>query len=72
MGFRPVEQYTAIENKVRHCDIVSAAQNLNETVIGYRIFEGSSPNIVINPNKNDRFIFSREDQLIVLAQQLYT
>ncbi len=72
MGFRPVERYTTIGDKVRHYDIVSAAQNLNETVIGYRIFEESNPSIVINPNKNDRFIFSREDQLIVLAQQLYT
>ena len=72
MGFRPVERYSNIDDEVKHCDIVSAAQNLNETVIGYRIFKGSNPNIVINPNKNDCFIFSKEDQLIVLAQQLYT
>ena len=72
MGFRPVELYSNIGDEVKHYDIVSAAQNLNETVIGYRIFKGSNPNIVINPNKNDCFIFSKEDQLIVLAQQLYT
>ena len=72
MGFRPVERYSIIGDEVKHCDIVSTAQNLNETVIGYRIFGGSNPNIVINPNKNDCFIFSKEDQLIVLAQQLYT
>ena len=72
MGFRPVERYSNIDDEVKHCDIVSAAQNLNETVIGYRLFKDSNPNIVINPNKNDCFIFSKEDQLIVLAQQLYT
>ena len=72
MGFRPVERYSNIDDEVKHCDIVSAAQNLNETVIGYRLFKDSNPNIIINPNKNDCFIFSNEDQLIVLAQQLYT
>ena len=72
MGFRPMERYTTIGEKTNHGDIVKAAQGLNETVIGYRIFDEIDPSIVINPNKNECFQFSNKDQLIVLAQQLYT
>ena len=72
MGFRPMERYTTIGEKTNHGDIVKAAQGLNETVIGYKIFDEIDPSIIINPNKNECFQFSNKDQLIVLAQQLYT
>ena len=72
MGFRPMERYTTIGKKTSHGDIVKAAQGLNETVIGYKIFDEIDPSITINPNKNECFQFSNKDQLIVLAQQLYT
>ena len=38
----------------------------------YKIFDEIEPSIIINPNKNECFQFSNKDQLIVLAQQLYT
>ena len=71
MGFRPVEQYVNLDEKINHGRMVEIAQRFNETVIGYKLFRESKPEIIINPNKNDEFKLSSEDSLIVLAQQLY-
>jgi len=72
MGFRAIDRYVNLNQEIIHNDVVRVAQKLNETVIGYKIFQNSKPRIIMNPNKNDKFSFTNKDYLIVLAQQLYT
>lgn len=72
MGFRSVDRYVRLDEGITHQEVVQATQTVNETVIGYKIDKGLKPEIILNPNKNSKFEFTNKDQLIVLAQQLYT
>ena len=72
MGFRPAEAYTELGKSVRHIDIVRLAQCSNEVVLGYKFDDGTKPEIIINPKKDEKYKFVAGDKLIVLAQQLYT
>ena len=70
VGFRPVGRYTELGKSVAFVELVDAALAANEIAIGFQknIEAGE---IEINPPKGNRYIFSADDKLIVLAQQIY-
>ena len=72
MGFRPANRYVRLGDNITHNDVVKTAQEFNETVIGYKIYQKNETELILTPKKHDKFQFTEKDYLIVLAQQLYT
>ena len=69
VGFRPIGHYTKLGKKVDFVRLVDAASAANEIAIGFQ--KGETKEVQINPSKCNKYIFSEDDQLIVLAQQIY-
>jgi hypothetical protein len=70
IGFRPIERYAKIGESVAFVDLVDAALAANEIAIGFQKYTEAT-GLEINPSKGNRYIFSEDDKLIVLAQQIY-
>ncbi|PIE53356.1 potassium transporter TrkA [Candidatus Fermentibacteria bacterium] len=70
---KPVSRYVKTDEKLNFYTIVKSAAQLGETAIGYRIAaqkNSSADNygIKVNPPKNQLLSFSRDDMIIVLAE----
>ena len=70
IGFRPIGKYVNLEETITFVDLIDAAMGVNEIAIGFQKNTGDKK-IEINPSKRSKNIFSEDDRLIVLAQQIY-
>jgi len=70
---KPAKDYVALGRKLNFYTLIEAAADRGETAIGYRIqAESGNPKkaygVVVNPDKNDRFVLGEHDKIIVLAE----
>jgi ion channel POLLUX/CASTOR len=71
---KPIEGYIETEKSVNFYTMIESARKKNETAIGYRIQADSrnaslSYGIHLNPDKTDKVIFTKNDKIIVLANE---
>ena len=70
---KPVERFISCESPVNFYTVVKSASELNEIAFGYRLDShrtdpAESYGVVVNPKKSDMIQFSRNDKIIVLAE----
>lgn len=70
---KPVNNYVREGENINFYTVLESASRLNESAIGYRITSQSSDSelhfgVKINPNKSDTICFSKDDYIIVLAE----
>lgn len=70
---KPVQDYVLITRPVNFYTLLEAAADRGHTAIGYRIqAESSNPakgyGVVVNPDKNQKIMFTEHDKIIVLAE----
>ena len=71
--FKPMIKYINIDNETNFYSILKSGMLRNEIAIGYRIQsdynnEENNYGVVLNPKKSDKFIFNKDDSVIVLAE----
>lgn len=71
---KPVEDYVVIEKPTTFYTVIEAARRRNETAIGYRVGTkandaGCDYGVITNPKKSEKVIFSKEDKIIVVAEE---
>lgn len=71
ISFRPAGQYVQLGCDCRFVDLAYAAQQKMETALGLRL-ERDGGQVLLNPDRSTTWQLSEGDQVIVLAQQLYT
>jgi hypothetical protein len=69
---KPIERYISPGVPVNFYTILESAKRKGETAIGYRLksFSGDAEHaygVVINPGKSEKVTFSKDDKLIVIA-----
>jgi hypothetical protein len=70
ISLRPVADYVALNTDCRYNDLVYAAQQKLEIALGLRLARNDGE-VLLNPSRNKSWHLSEDDQVIVLAQQLY-
>ncbi|MFN8284044.1 MAG: hypothetical protein U0U67_12565 [Chitinophagales bacterium] len=70
---KPVSRYVKADEEMDFYTVLESAAQLNETAIGYRFMSESSDEenhfgVRLNPKKSQRVVFSKEDYIIVLAE----
>jgi len=70
---KPVRRFVSCEVPVNFYTVVASASELGETAIGYRINahrsnSGKGYGVVVNPDKSEKVLYSKEDMIIVLAE----
>jgi ion channel POLLUX/CASTOR len=70
---KDISTYIYPGTEVDFYTVIEAAQRKNQVAIGYRIFKFKDKpeknyGVVINPDKSDKISFTKEDKLIVLAE----
>ena len=71
IALRPAHLYVPLEQEVAFSDLIVATQQVNEIALGIMMGEGSKE-LTLNPHNDSRFQFTNDDQVAVLAQQVYT
>ncbi|GIS19734.1 MAG: hypothetical protein CM15mP120_16500 [Pseudomonadota bacterium] len=71
IALRPVELYVPLEKEISFSQLIVATQQVNEIALGIMIGTGGD-NVDLNPHNDSKFIFTKDDQVAVLAQQVYT
>jgi len=71
---KPAGNYVELGVEVSFYTVVEAARRRGEVAIGYRQMAhakdaGKSYGVAVNPKKSERLAFTREDQVIVLAEE---
>jgi hypothetical protein len=69
----PINQFVQLGQEIDMATLIESAVAKREIPIGYRIQQYSNDfekayGVIINPKKSDRFAFSAEDKLIVIAE----
>ena len=67
-SLRPVTEYVSLRETCRFDDLTYAAQQHSEIAIGLYL---SHREVLLNPPRQQQWSLSEDDQLIVLAQQIY-
>lgn len=71
VNMRAIENYAPLKKRVAFSQLVAAGVAKGESVIGYRIAaesrNGAAQGVVLNPSKNDEFVPSEGDTLIVVG-----
>ena len=70
ISLRPVADYVALNTDCRYNDLVYAAQQKLEIALGLRLSRNNG-DVLLNPPRDKTWRLSENDQVIVLAQQLY-
>ncbi|TAL67608.1 MAG: potassium transporter TrkA [Bacteroidetes bacterium] len=70
---KPVTDYVEAGKSVNFYTVIASAAQFGEVAFGYRIHEHQyNPDeffgVVVNPDKSDSIVFSKEDRIIVLAE----
>ena len=71
IALRPVHLYVPLEQEIAFSDLIVATQQANEIALGIMMGAGSKE-LTLNPHNDSRFQFTNDDQVAVLAQQVYT
>ncbi|MEC8821464.1 MAG: hypothetical protein VYA08_11265, partial [Pseudomonadota bacterium] len=69
IGLRPVTLFVKANENVTMSEVNRQALSANEIPLGY---QRENEEVIIDPAKNEPIVFGENDQIIVLAQQLYT
>jgi hypothetical protein len=70
ISLRPAGDYVALDSDCSFNDLTYAAQKKLEIALGVRLFSKGGE-LVLNPPRDKTWRFDEQDQVIVLAQQLY-
>lgn len=70
ISLRPAGDYVALDTDCGYDDLTYAAQSKLEIALGIRLFSNGGE-LLLNPPRDKRWRFGEQDQVIVLAQQLY-
>ena len=70
ISLRPARDYVALDSDCRYDDLTYAAQQKLEIALGLRLFRNGGE-LLLNPPRDKIWRFGEQDQVIVLAQQLY-
>jgi hypothetical protein len=70
---KPASDYVDIGKSVNFYTVIASAAQFGEVAFGYRIHEHAYKpykffGVVVNPDKSDTVVFSKEDRIIVLAE----
>jgi voltage-gated potassium channel Kch len=70
---KPVSDYVVLDKPVNFYTVVESASQLGEVAFGYRIYKNAYNSdkfygVVVNPKKSEKVTFSKEDKIIVLAE----
>ena len=75
ISLRPAGDYVALDTDCRFDDLTYAAQQKLEIALGLRLARssprGNKGEVLLNPPRNKSWRLGEDDQVIVLAQQLY-
>ena len=71
IALRPVHLYVPLEQEIAFSDLIVATQQVNEIALGIMMGKGSKE-LTLNPHNDSRYQFTNDDQVAVLAQQVYT
>ena len=70
ISMRPAGNYVALDTECRYDDLTYAAQQKLEIALGLRLVRNNGE-VLLNPSRDKIWRFGEQDQVIVLAQQLY-
>jgi len=70
ISLRPARDYVALDVDCSYDDLVYATQKKLEIALGVRLC-GNGGELLLNPSRHKNWRFGEQDQVIVLAQQLY-
>jgi hypothetical protein len=70
ISLRPAGDYVALETDCHYNDLIYAAQQKLEIALGLRL-AGNKGEVLLNPPRDKTWRLAEDDQVIVLAQQLY-
>mgnify|MGYP003296737482 FL=1 len=71
IALRPVNLYVPLDQKISFSELIVATQQVNEIALGIMIGTGGDK-LALNPHNDSRYQFTKDDQVAVLAQQVYT
>jgi hypothetical protein len=71
ISMRPASDYVDIGTPCRFADLISATQEETEIALGVRLCAEDGV-VLLNPPRDQEWTFTDTDQIIVLAQQVYT
>ncbi len=71
ISLRPAGDYVALDTECRFADLTYAAQQKLEIALGLRLACSNHGEVLLNPPRNKSWRLRADDQVIVLAQQLY-
>jgi hypothetical protein len=70
ISMRPAGDYVALDADCRYDDLTYAAQQKLEIALGLRLARNNGE-VLLNPPRDETWRLGEQDQVIVLAQQLY-
>jgi hypothetical protein len=70
ISLRPARDYVALDTDCSYDDLTYAAQKKLEIALGVRLFRNGGE-LLLNPSREKTWRFGEQDQVVVLAQQLY-
>ena len=70
ISLRPARDYVALDTDCSYDDLTYAAQKKLEIALGVRLFRNGGE-LLLNPSREKTWCFGEQDQVVVLAQQLY-
>ena len=71
IALRPASRYAPLDETTLHADVISAGHQRFETVLGVRLVHSGGAKVILSPDAGQRWIFTEEDRIIVLSQQVY-
>ena len=71
IALRPVNLYVPLDQEISFSELIVATQQVNEIALGIMIGTGGDK-LTLNPHNDSRYQFTKDDQVAVLAQQVYT
>jgi hypothetical protein len=70
ISLRPAGDYIELDTQCHYNDLIYAAQQNLEIALGLRLASDNG-NVVLNPSRDKTWCLQEDDQVIVLAQQIY-
>ncbi|MGI9330771.1 MAG: CASTOR/POLLUX-related putative ion channel [Gammaproteobacteria bacterium] len=71
ISLRPAADYVAMNETCGFTDLMLAAQQRMEIALGLRRVSADGAQLLLNPDRNQRWELNESDRVVVLAQQVY-
>jgi hypothetical protein len=71
ISLRPAADYVAMDEACGFADLMLAAQQRMEIALGLRRVSASGAELLLNPDRDQRWELNESDRVVVLAQQVY-